>query len=249
MTKKNYKMTIGYDGSRYSGWEHKEGRDTVQGRLAKVLGHLSQEPVHVIGGGRTDAGVHARGMVANVFLVCDKTAEELKDYVNHYLPDDIVVYELKEADDRFHARYNAVGKTYRYTLYNGTDKPLFDRKYVWKIDEKLDLDKMKAAADILTGTHDFAGFCKNPQKKKSTIRTVDRITIERKEDYVMLTFHGDGFLHHMVRIMTGTLVAAGLSQLEPQQVQKALDDKNRELAGVTAPAQGLCLMEMDYPAR
>lgn len=249
MTKKNYKMTIGYDGSRYSGWEHKEGRDTVQGRLAKVLEHLSQEPVHVIGGGRTDAGVHARGMVANVFLVCEKTAEELKGYVNHYLPDDIVVYELEEADERFHARYNAVGKTYRYTLYNGTDKPLFDRKYVWKIDEKLDLDKMKAAADILTGTHDFAGFCKNPQKKKSTVRTVDRITIERKEDYVMLTFHGDGFLHHMVRIMTGTLVAVGLSQIDPEQVQKALADKNRELAGVTAPAQGLCLMEMDYPAK
>ncbi len=249
MTKKNFKLTIGYDGSRYFGWEHKEGRDTVQGRLMQVLGHLSGESVHVIGGGRTDAGVHARGMVANVFLVTDRMAEEVRDYANHYLPDDIVVYEAEEVSERFHARYNATGKTYCYTLYDGAFKPLFDRKYVWTVEKRLDLDRMRGAAEILTGTHDFAGFCKNPHKKKSTVRTVDRIAIERDEDYVTMTFHGDGFLHHMVRIMTGTLVAVGLSQMEPEQVAKALEEKNRELAGVTAPAQGLCLMQMDYPAR
>lgn len=249
MEKRNFKLVIGYDGSRYHGWEHKEGRDTVQGRIAQVLRHLSKDPVHVIGGGRTDAGVHARGMVANVFLYCDRTAEEVKDYVNRYLPEDIVVYELEEVGERFHARYNATGKTYCYTLYNGERKPLFDRKYVWKIDGPLDLDKMKDAAKILTGTHDFAGFCKNPQKKKSTIRTIDKIDVVRSGDYVTLTFHGDGFLHHMVRIMTGTLVEVGLSKRTPGQVLRALKEKNRELAGVTAPAQGLCLMEMDYPAR
>ncbi len=249
MKKRNFKLVIGYDGSRYHGWEHKEGRDTVQGRIAKVLAHVSEEPVHVIGAGRTDAGVHAKGMVANVFLLCDKTVEELKSYVNRYLPEDIVVYEMEEAEERFHARYNATGKTYCYTLYNGEGKPLFDRKYVWNIDEPLALDKMKSVADILVGTHDFAGFCKNPQKRKSTIRTVDKIEVVRNGDYVTLTFHGDGFLHHMVRIMTGTLVAAGLSQTTPEQVRRALEDKNRQLAGVTAPAQGLCLMETDYPAR
>ncbi len=249
MKKKNFKLTLGYDGSRYSGWEHKEGRDTVQGRLFQVLGHLSEEPVHVIGGGRTDAGVHARGMVANVFLQTDMTATELRNYVNHYLPDDIVVHEVEEVPERFHARYNATGKTYCYTLYDGDGKPLFDRKYVWKVEKRLDLDGMRAAAQILTGTYDFAGFCKNPQKKKSTVRTVDRIEIERQGDYVKLTFHGDGFLHHMVRIMTGTLVAVGHGELEPEQVARALNEKNRELAGVTAPAQGLCLVAMDYPAR
>lgn len=249
MEKKNFKLTLGYDGTRYFGWEHKEGRDTVQGRLMQVLGHLSKEPVHVIGGGRTDAGVHARGMVANVHLATDMSAAELKNYVNHYLPDDIVVYETEEVCERFHARYNATGKTYCYTLYTGEDKPLFDRKYVWKIDKLLAIEKMREAADILQGTHDFAGFCKNPQKKKSTIRTVDRIGIERQGDYVKLMFHGDGFLHHMVRIMTGTLVAVGCGEMEPEQVARALCEKNRELAGVTAPAQGLCLMAMDYPAR
>lgn len=249
MEKKNFKLTIGYDGTRYYGWEHKEGRDTVQGRLVQVLSHLSEEQVHVIGGGRTDAGVHARGMVANVHLNTDMSAEEVKNYVNRYLPEDIAVYEVQEVDERFHARYNAIGKTYCYTLYNGSEKPLFNRKYVWRIEKGLCLDNMRAAADILSGTHDFAGFCKNPQKKKSTVRTVDRIEIEREGDYVKLKFHGDGFLHHMVRIMTGTLVAVGSGDMEPEQVRRALEQKNRDLAGVTAPAQGLCLMEMDYPAK
>lgn len=249
MEKKNFKLTLGYDGTRYYGWEHKEGRDTVQGRLMQVIGHLSDEPVHVIGGGRTDAGVHARGMVANVHLVTKMSAEEFKNYVNQYLPDDIVVYQAEEMPERFHARYNATGKTYCYTLYDGADKPLFDRKYVWKTEKPLALDKMRAAADVLEGTHDFAGFCKNPQKKKSTVRTVDRIEIERQGDYVKLSFHGDGFLYHMVRIMTGTLVAAGLGEMQPEQVVRALEEKDRKLAGVTAPAQGLCLMEMDYPAK
>jgi tRNA pseudouridine38-40 synthase len=188
-------------------------------------------------------------MVANVFLFCDCSADEIRSYVNRYLPDDIAVLEVQEVGERFHARYNATGKTYQYTLYNGADKPVFDRKYVWKIDEALDLERMKEAANILTGTHDFAGFCKNPQKRKSTVRTVDRIEIKRNGDYVTLNFHGDGFLHHMVRIMTGTLVEVGLSKRTICQVENALVEKDRQLAGVTAPAQGLCLMEMDYPAR
>jgi len=249
MGKKNFKLTLGYDGTRYSGWEHKEGRDTVQGRLIQVIGHLSKEPVHIIGGGRTDAGVHARGMTANVHLDTQMSAAEMKDYVNRYLPDDIVIYEAEEVPERFHARYNATGKTYCYTLYDGPEKPLFDRKFVWRTEKRTDIEKMHAAAEILTGTHDFAGFCKNPQKKKSTVRTVDRIEIQRQGDYVKIYFHGDGFLHHMVRIMTGTIVAAGYGEIEPEQVLKALTDKNRKLAGVTAPAQGLCLMEMDYPAK
>lgn len=249
MKKKNFKLIIGYDGGRYFGWEHKAGKDTVQGRLIQVLSHLSEEPVHIIGAGRTDAGVHAKGMVASVFLVTDQSAEEIKNYVNHYLPDDIVIYEVEEVAERFHARYNATGKTYCYTLYDGAEKPLFDRKYVWVMERRLDIEPMRKAAAFLTGTHDFAGFCKNPQKKKSTVRTVDRIAIERRGDYVDVMVHGDGFLHHMVRIMTGTLVTVGLSQMEPEQVARALSEKDRTLAGVTAPAQGLCLMEIDYPAR
>lgn len=247
--RKNYKLIIGYDGTRYSGWEDKEGRDTIQGRLKNVLAHISQEPVHIIGAGRTDAGVHAERMTANVFLDTGMSAEELREYLNHYLPADIVVHEVHEVEERFHARYNAVGKTYRYTIFDGVTKPLFDRKYVWQVEKRLDTVRMKQAAEYLTGTHDYASFCKNPKKKKSTVRTVDRIEIERRGDYVILTFHGAGFLHHMVRIMTGTLVETGLCKREPEQVRNAVLNNERSLAGITAPAGGLCLLEIDYPAR
>ncbi len=243
---KNYKLTIGYDGSRYFGWEHKSGRDTIQGKLENVLQHMVEQPVHVIGAGRTDAGVHARGMVANVVLDVDLSPEEIKNYVNRYLPDDIVIYEVKEAAERFHARYNATGKTYCYTIFDGKTKPVFERKYVWTIDRRLDLEKMREAAFFLQGQHDYAGFCKNPKKKKSTIRTVDRIEIERNGDYVTLTFHGNGFLYNMVRIMTGTLVEIGLLRMSAAQVKTVLSSGNRDDAGPTAPAQGLCLMEIDY---
>nr|MBQ8253272.1 tRNA pseudouridine(38-40) synthase TruA [Lachnospiraceae bacterium] len=243
---KNYKLVIGYDGTGYSGWEHKAGRDTIQGKLQDVLGRLNHAEVSVIGAGRTDAGVHAKGMVANVHLDVGLSPEQIRDYVNRYLPENITVYEVREAAQRFHARYNATGKTYSYALWDGSVKPVFERRYVWKIDGRLDLEAMRQAADYLLGSHDFCGFCKNPQKKKSTVRTIDRIVIERENEKVTIEVHGDGFLHHMVRIITGTLVEIGLGRMAPGQVKNILETGDRALAGPTAPAQGLCLMEIDY---
>lgn len=253
--KKNYKIVIGYDGTRYFGWEHQPDQVTIQGKIEDVLTHLSEKQVEVIGAGRTDAGVHAEGMVAHFPLDVDMNATELQDYMNHYLPDDIVIKEVREASDRFHARYNAIGKTYRYLCYDGVTKPLFDRKYVWTIEQRLDITKMQEAAQYLIGEHDFCSFCKNPQKKKSTVRTVDRIEITRTssrmeaddaKDYISFTFHGNGFLRNMVRILTGTLVGVGLGEIEPERVKVILEAQNRETAGVTAPAKGLCLMRVDY---
>ncbi len=243
---KNYKLTIMYDGGRYSGWEHKAGRDTIQGRLAQVLCKMTGDDVTVIGAGRTDAGVHARAMVANVQLDVLMSAEEIKEYINRYLPEDIAVCEVKEASDRFHARYHASGKTYEYTIWDGSTKPVFGRKYMWMIEETLDVSVMQKAAEELIGTHDFCGFCKNPQKKKTTVRTIDRIEIKRDKDCVKIGVHGDGFLHHMVRIIAGTLVEIGQGRMEPAQVKQILDTGDRSLAGPTAPAQGLCLMKIDY---
>ena len=253
--KKNYKIVIGYDGTRYFGWEHQPDQVTIQGKIEDVLTHLSEKQVEVIGAGRTDAGVHAEGMVAHFPLDVDMNVTELQDYMNHYLPDDIVIKEVREASDRFHARYNAIGKTYRYLCYDGVTKPLFDRKYVWTIEQRLDITKMQEAAHYLIGEHDFCSFCKNPQKKKSTVRTVDRIEITRTssrmeaddaKDYISFTFHGNGFLRNMVRILTGTLVGVGLGEIEPERVKVILEAQNRETAGVTAPAKGLCLMRVDY---
>ena len=155
--KKNYKLTICYDGSRYYGWEHQPDRDTIQGKLENVLTKMCGEFIDVLGAGRTDAGVHARGMVANaVFDAADKerggrerTPDEIRDYMNRYLPDDIAVKEVKEASERFHARYKAVGKLYRYTCYDGPVKPVFQRKYVTVLEKRPDLERCSRRQPIL----------------------------------------------------------------------------------------------------
>lgn len=242
----NYKLIISYDGTRYFGWEHQPNKDTIQGKLEDVLNHLADKPVEIIGAGRTDGGVHARGMVANVFLDIDMSEDELRDYMNRYLPEDIMIQKVGLASDRFHARYNATGKTYCYTCFDGKTKPVFDRKYVWTLDQALDVQRMQKGAAYLIGRNDYKSFCKNPHKKKSTVRTIDKIEIVRKGDYVTLSFHGDGFLRNMVRILTGTLVDVGLGRIAPEKVHQILKAQNRLEASETAPAQGLCLMEVDY---
>ncbi len=243
----NYKLTVQYDGTRYYGWEHQPNTDmTIQGKLEAVLGILEGEPVEVIGAGRTDAGVHARGMTANVRLQTEKRPEEIRDYLNQYLPEDILVSEVREAAEGFHSRYNARGKTYRYTCYAGSAKPLFDRKYVYALEREPDLEAMRKAAGYLLGRHDFASFCGNPRMKKSTVREVDEIRIERRGDYLLLTYHGTGFLQYMVRILTGTLLEVGCGKRSPESMRKLLEAKDRSLAGPTAPAKGLCLMKVDY---
>ena len=199
--KKNYKILLAYDGTRYHGWERKNNTDmTIQGKVEAVLSRMVGSDVEVIGCGRTDAGVHAKEMVANAVFETNMSLDAICAYLNQYLPEDIGVLKVSIASERFHSRYNAVGKTYCYTCYIGNTKPVFDRKYVYVLEEKPDVQSMRQAAELLTGTHDFASFCANKKKKKSTVRTVDRIEITVEGDYLKFTVHGDGFLHHMVRI-------------------------------------------------
>ncbi len=245
--KENYKLLIAYDGTRYLGWERQPGTDmTIQGKLEHVLSRMAGQPVEIIGAGRTDAGVHAKGMTANVHLDTDLAPDRIRDYMNRYLPDDIGIREVKKASNRFHSRYNAFGKTYCYTCYIGQIKPVFNRKYVYIPEEMPDIKKMQEAAGYLTGTHDFKSFCHNPKMKKSTIRNVDRIEIVKKGDYLNFTYHGTGFLQYMVRILTGTLLEVGTGKRTPDSMEELLEARNRSLAGFTAPPQGLCLMEVDY---
>lgn len=244
---KNYKMTVAYDGSRYYGWEHQPNTDlTIQGKLEAVLSVMAGTQVEVIGAGRTDAGVHAKGMVANAHIETDMQPEEIRAYMNRYLPDDICVREVKTASERFHSRYMAVGKTYCYTCYVGDLKPVFNRKYVYIPEMAPDVERMRRAADYLVGEHDFASFCGNPRMKKSTVRLVDSIEIAQKGGYLNLTFHGGGFLQHMVRILTGTLLEVGWGKREPEGMAALLEARDRSMAGFTAPAKGLCLMRVDY---
>lgn len=245
---KNYKLTIAYDGTRYFGWEHQPDRDTIQGKIETVLQKMcgSSEVPEVIGAGRTDAGVHAKAMVASVRLDTSLSPVQIQDYLNRYLPDDIGVIDVREASERFHARYKAVGKTYSYTCYVGMGKPVFQRRYVSRLDFEPDVDAMTEAAAYLQGEHDFKSFCGNPKMKKSTVRLVDSITVKRSKNQVYFTFHGTGFLQHMVRIMVGTLLEVGAGRLRPEQMVEILEAKDRRMAGPTAPACGLCLEKVDY---
>ena len=248
---KNYKMVVSYDGTRYFGWEHQPDTEmTIQGKLESVLNQMVQMPegesVTVIGAGRTDAGVHARAMTCNVLLDTDLPEEDIQAYMNRYLPDDISVNSVRIAADRFHSRFKAVGKTYRYTCWYGPSKPVFDRRYVTVLDKAPDVERMREAAEYLTGMHDYRSFCGNPRMKKSTVRVVDVIRIEESGSYIRFYYHGNGFLQNMVRIMTGTLLEVGLGKREPEDVAAIIEACDRKTAGYTAPAQGLCLMKGDY---
>ena len=242
----NYKFEISYDGSRYYGWERQPGRDTIQGKLEAVLERMTECPAELIGAGRTDAGVHAKGMIANAHLETDLSCAEIRRYMNRYLPDDISVDSVSVASDRFHARYKAVGKLYVYTCYLGDSKPVFNRKYVTVLEMPPDVEAMRQAASFLIGEHDYKSFCSNPNMKKSTVRTVDRIEVVRRKDLLYLNFHGNGFLQNMVRILTGTLLEVGYGRMKPEEMLGILVQRDRRLAGPTAPAQGLCLMKVDY---
>ena len=243
----NCKLTIQYDGSRYDGWQ-KQGNtaNTIQSKLEEVISRQCGVPVEVHGAGRTDAGVHALGQVASVHLPDGFSAAELRDAWNHYLPEDIAVTAVEAADQRFHARLSAKGKVYRYSVRMGSTPDVFRRKYQYRVEAPLDLDAMRAAAALLTGSHDFRAFCSNKRYKKSTVRTVSAITIEENGPDLTLTFEGDGFLYNMVRILTGTLLEVGLGQRKAEEMPEILASLDRTRAGKTAPAQGLCLMEVKY---
>lgn len=244
---RNIKLVLQYDGTRYSGWQSQEHEEnTIQGRLTAVLSRLTGEEIHLAGSGRTDAGVHAAGQIANFRTESPLSCQELLASLNHYLPEDIAVLSAEEADPRFHSRLNAVRKTYRYRIWNSSVPNVFERKYLFTVEDALDESAMKEAAALLCGTHDYKAFSSCRRGKKSTVRTVERIVLERKGSELDLSFTGNGFLYHMVRILTGTLIEVGLHQKQPEDMTKILASLRRENAGFTAPAQGLCLMSVEY---
>lgn len=245
--KQNYRMTLQYEGTKYNGWQ-KQGNtpNTIQQKLEAILQKLDGTEVEVRGSGRTDAGVHAFGQVASFALEHPLPAREVMDYINRYLPRDIAVVALEEADPRFHARLNAKGKTYRYRIHQGAVPDVFGRRYSWPCEDTLDVEAMKAAAAHMVGKQDFQSFCDLKNSKKSTARRVDSIEIYRENTDIVLDFTGEGFLYHMVRIMVGTLADVGAHRILPGQIPGILGAKDRKLAGMLAPACGLMLMEVTY---
>ena len=187
-----------------------------------------------------------RGTVGDMDCLVIDSPEELLDKLNQYLPEDVAVISCQEAAPRFHARLNAVGKTYCYRIHNSKIPAVFDRRLVWQIEQQLDVDAMKTAAKYLVGTHDFAAFTSAKNKKKSSVRSIESILFEQNGADIRISFRGDGFLFHMVRILTGTLVEVGLGVRRPEEIAAILDGKDRQKAGMLAPASGLCLMEVYY---
>ena len=243
----NYKFIMCYDGTRYKGWEHQPGIDnTIQGKMEYHLAKMTGTEVEVLGAGRTDAGVHAKGMVANARFATELEPEAITEYLNEHLPDDICILETRIASDRFHARYNALGKTYCYTCYVGPGKPVFNRKYVLTLKERPDVEAMRRAAAHIVGQKDYKCFCGNKKMKKSTVRKIDSIEISERNSYINFSFHGTGFLQHQVRIMTGTLLEVGQGLRSADSIPELIESLDRANAGFTAPACGLCLMKVDY---
>ncbi len=243
----NYKITIAYDGTKYRGWQVLGDSDlTIQGKLQDLLGKLTGQPVEVIGSGRTDAGVHAACQVANFHVDNQFSKEAIMEAFERYLTEDIAVTSIEEVDDRFHARYNAVSKTYRYRIHNGKTKDVFARRYVYHYEQPLDMDAMRKAASYLLGTHDFRSFCGNKKMKKSTVRTITDITISKVGDEIVLDYTGDGFLQNMIRILTGTLIEVGDGRRAATEIPEILAALDRQAAGYTAPPQGLILMGVTY---
>ncbi len=243
-----YLITVSYDGIRYSGWQKQGNSDrTVSARLEGVLSRLSGAPAEVQGAGRTDAGVHALAQTATFDLIRDIDPDEILRSFNAYLPEDIAVRSCRRVTGRFHARLNAVGKVYRYTVRTAPIADVFARKYQWHLGRALNTDTMKRAAELLTGTHDYTSFSTKTSSRHSGVRTVSRIDINEGDGNVTLEFEGNGFLYNMVRIMTGTLCEIGLGERDWREIPEILTAKDRSRAGKTAPAQGLMLIKVIYP--
>ena len=224
---RNIRLRLQYEGTRYQGWQKQTSTDnTIQGKMEVLLTKMCGEPVEIAASGRTDAGVHALGQVANFHTESDMSTEEIMAYCNRYLPEDIAVVEVSEAAPRFHSRLNATGKRYRYRIINSQIPDVFWRRYALEEPENLNLDAMREAAELLLGEHE--------------------IRIEQIEDRIEFVFTGNGFLHHMIRILMGTLLEVGKGIRTPESVTDVLKSGDRAKAGALVPAKGLVLEEVFY---
>lgn len=247
----NYRFFIQYEGTRYQGWQKLGGKEqTIQGKLEEVLARMTAEEVTLIGSGRTDAGVHAKMQVANAHFTTTLSEQEIMDYVNRYLPEDIAVTNVTRVAETFHSRFDALEKTYLYRVRVSAVRDVFNRRYIYdcqKPASAFDLSQMRKAAGFLVGTHDFQAFCGRKIKKKSTVRTIMSVDIKEEGGELQFLYRGNGFLFHMVRILTGTLLEVGEGRKKPEAMEEILRSGKRQNAGETVPAKGLTLLSVKYP--
>ena len=244
---RNIKCRVTYEGTRYQGWQRQDSSDnTIQGKLEQLVSRMCNEKIEIQGSGRTDAGVHSLGQIMNFHTHSRMKTEEMLAYMNQFLPEDIAVVEIEEVPERFHSRLHARGKQYSYRVWNSSVPNVFWRRYAHTVEELLDVDAMRRAAEYLLGTHDFKSFTSAKKGKKSTIRRIECIEIVQDEALITFTFRGDGFLYHMIRILMGTLLEVGLGRRSADSIPGIIQAMNREEAGALVPAKGLVLEKVYY---
>jgi tRNA pseudouridine38-40 synthase len=244
---RNIKLLIEYDGTNYQGWQVQPKGPTIQGMLEDKIKFLTGESIQLFGSGRTDAGVHALGQVAHFQTQSRMDVRSMQRALNSLLPRDIVIQEIEEVEEGFHARKQSKSKVYEYRLLNRNLRSAFHRGYVWHIPQKLDLIEMKRATTHLIGEHDFSAFRTVGSSTRTAVRRVIRAEWRRGRDgLIRFEIEANGFLKQMVRSIVGTLVEVGKGKIDPERFQKVLKSKDRKKAGPTAPAKGLFLKEVKY---
>jgi tRNA pseudouridine38-40 synthase len=244
---RNFKLVIEYDGTRYCGWQRQADRPTIQAEIERVLSLLTRQQITLKGSGRTDAGVHAWGQTANFHCETRLSSQNFLHALNSLLPDDIVIRNCREVPADFHARYDVVAKTYHYHILNLPIPSVVERHFSWHIQRPLNLGAMNQALFCLIGTHDFKAFEGAGSPRAHTVRTIYRAEIlDKGNGRLMVVVTGDGFLRYMVRNIVGTLVNIGMEKWTSSDMERILLSMDRNLAGATAPAQGLFLAEVQY---
>ena len=244
---RNFKLRIEYDGTNFSGWQRQKSDRTVQGEIEAAICKMTEKKVSLIGSGRTDAGVHALGQVANFLCDTHLTADIFLKGLNSLVADDVVILSCEETDAAFHARYDVKSKTYHYRILNQPIRSAIQKRYAWHISRPLNVDAMTVAIEHFKGKHDFKAFEGTGSPRSSTIRNIFSVSLHH-EGFGFLRFEisADGFLKCMVRNIVGTLVEVGMEKLKPDDIQAILQSGNRANAGPTAPAKGLFLIHAEY---
>ncbi|MEH6938128.1 tRNA pseudouridine(38-40) synthase TruA [Bacillus sp. JJ664] len=243
----NYKLVIQYDGGRYKGWQRLgSGESSIQGKIENVLSEMIGRPIEIIGCSRTDAGVHAFAQIANFKIGENIPVLEMKQYLNRYLPQDISVIDVSIEGERFHARYNSKAKTYLYKIWNEDYSNPFMRRYSMHVEESLDMSKMEIAAKHFLGEHDFTAFSNAKSKKKSMIRNIYSIEIEKVDGFLQIRVSGDGFLYNMVRKIVGTLIEVGLGKRDAKEISGMIHSKDRGQVSSLADPGGLYLESIEF---
>ncbi len=244
---RNIKLTLEYDGTGYHGWQIQPNSSTIQGVLEEKIGIIAGQRITLIASGRTDAGVHALGQVTNFRTESSIPLEALKRGVNSLLPDDIAIKRVDTVSDDFHARFSAKSKLYEYRIFNNPVLSPMERNFSWHISQRLDLSKMQKAAEALLGTHDFSSFRSAQTDNLNPVRSMMAVEIKKKKNHIVsFRLRANAFLKQMVRNIVGTLVDVGRGKIEPGEFRGILEARDRTKAGMTAPPNGLFLVEVEY---